>query len=200
MAELRPARPGDAEPVAELIYESAGGLFDLYAGNRERSLRILRAAFRRGGNSASREVVTVAEEDGRVVAAMAAFPVGELDRRARAFLRVTLRRSPPWQWRSTLRVFRRGGTLTPPPPPNSLYVDALATARDHRRRGHASALLDAAGAQAVHAGLDSVALDTELGNRGAQALYFDAGFETTGRRGPAHGLPGFIGLVRRPPR
>jgi ribosomal protein S18 acetylase RimI-like enzyme len=196
---IRRAEPRDADDVAALVYESAGGMFDVYAGGRERALHVIRAAFERDGNSTSREVVTVAEADGRVVGALAAFPVGELDDRARRFLRVTLRRTPPWGWRMTLRVFRLGASLTPPPPADALYVDALATDREHRRRGVATALLEAAGDQAARQGLAAVALDTGLENRTAQALYERAGFEVSGRRPPAHGLPGFMGLVRRPP-
>jgi ribosomal protein S18 acetylase RimI-like enzyme len=196
---LRRAEPRDADAVAALVYESAGGMFDVYAGGRTRALRVIRAAFTASGNSTSREVVTVAEAGGRVVGALAAFPVGELDGRARRFLRVTLRHTPPWRWRATLRVFRLGAAITPPPPADALYVDALATDASHRRRGVATALLDAAGRQAARAGLGAVALDTGLENRTAQALYARTGFSVTERRGPAHGLPGFMGLVRRPP-
>jgi len=107
--EVRPPADDEADVVADLLYETAGGMYDLFAGGRDRAARILRAAYERDGNSASREVVTVAEVDGRIAGAMAAFPVAEGDARARAFLRLTLARTPPWRWPRTLRVFRMGG-------------------------------------------------------------------------------------------
>src|SRR5207248_2063641 len=114
------AGPEDAEAVARLMYETATGMYDVYAGGRRRALRILRAAYRRPGNSASREVVHVAEVGGVVAGALASFPVAEGDERASRFLRVTLARTPPWKWTATLRIFHTGADLTPVPPPDAL--------------------------------------------------------------------------------
>ena len=97
MIDVRPAADGEADVVSDLLYETAGGMYDLFAGGRERAAKVLRAAYAEEGNSASREVVTVAELDGRIAGAMAAFPVAEGDARARAFLRLTLSRIPPWR-------------------------------------------------------------------------------------------------------
>jgi ribosomal protein S18 acetylase RimI-like enzyme len=193
---IRPAAAGDAEPVARLLYETATGMYDVYAGGSRRAVRILRAAYRRSGNSASREIVTVAEVDGAVVGAVAAFPVDEGDSRAGRFLRVTLARTPPWKWPATLRIFHAGADLTPVPPPRSLYVDALATDSRFRRRGVALALLDAASRRAAEAGLRAVSLDTAATNAAAQGLYEAAGFTVTERRPPSGQIPGIVGYVR----
>jgi len=193
---IRPAAAEDAEVVARLLYETATGMYDIYAGGTRRALRILRAAYSRPGNSASQEIVWVAELDGGVAGAVAAFPVAEGDRRASRFLQVTLARTPPWKWPATLRIFRTGADLTPVPPPESLYVDALATDSRFRRRGVASALLDEACRLAQEAGLRSVALDTAATNTAAQALYERCGFSVTERR-PAKGpIPGIVGYAR----
>jgi ribosomal protein S18 acetylase RimI-like enzyme len=194
---IRPAAPEDAEVVAQLLYETSTGMYDIYAGGARRALRILRAAYRRPGNSASREIVWVAEVDGDVAGAIAAFPVEEGDRRAGRFLRVTLVRTPPWKWPATLRIFNTGAELTPVPPPSSLYVDALATGARFRRRGVARALLDEAYRLAARAGLPFVALDTAATNSGAQALYERSGFAVTERRPPKGPIPGIVGYVRR---
>jgi ribosomal protein S18 acetylase RimI-like enzyme len=193
---IRAAAARDAGPVARLLYETAAGMYDVYAGGAERALRILRAAYARPGNSASREVVAVAEVGGEVAGALAAFPVDEGDRRASRFLRVTLARTPPWKWPATLRIFHAGADITPVPPARSLYVDALATDSRFRRRGVARALLDEAARQAADAGLAAVSLDTAATNAAGQALYEAAGFTVTERRPPTGRIPGIVGYVR----
>lgn len=194
---IRPAEPDEADAVAALLYETAGGLYDLFAAGRARAARVLRAAYARDGNTASREVVRVAELDGEVAGAIAAFPVAEGDERARRFLRLTLWRTPPWHWPRTLRVFRLGGELTPPAPRDALYVDALATDPRFRRRGVATALLRAAEERAHHAGLNAVALDTAERNLPAQALYESFGMEHSGRSQGVGDIPGAIAYVKR---
>jgi ribosomal protein S18 acetylase RimI-like enzyme len=193
---VRPALPGDAEAVAWLLYLSAAGLYDRYAGGPERALRLLGRAFARPGTNASAEVVSVAEVDGRVAGAMAAFPVDEALARARRFLRVSAATLPPWRWPAALAIYRRGSSAAPIPPARSLYVDGLATDPRARRRGAARALLAAADRRAAVLGLASVALDTTLDNEPARTLYETAGFELAGRVQPARGLPGFVGYVK----
>jgi len=193
---IRPAAPQDADAVARLLYATATGMYDVYAGGRRRALRILRAAYERPGNSASREVARVAEVDGAVAGVLAAFPVAEGDDRASHFLRVTLARTPPWKWPATLRIFHTGADLTPVPPPDSLYVDALATEVGYRRRGVATALLEESVRFASEAGCRAVALDTAATNAAAQALYERCGFTVTERRPPKGPIPGIVGYVR----
>jgi ribosomal protein S18 acetylase RimI-like enzyme len=193
---IRPAAPEDADAVARLLYETATGMYDVYAGGRRRALRILQAAYGRPGNSASMEVVWVAVIGGAVAGVLAAFPVAEGDARASRFLRVTLARTPPWKWPATLRIFHTGADLTPVPPPDSLYVDALATEVGYRRRGVASALLEEACRLASDAGLRAVALDTAATNTSAQALYARSGFSVTERRQPRGPIPGIVGYAR----
>lgn len=193
---VRPGHEDDAGEVAALLYETATGMFDVYAGSGESALRILRAAYLRGGNSASRETVTVAEAGGAVAGAIAAFPVSEGDRRARRFMWLTLRRTPPWTWPAVMRVFRIGSEHTPAPPEDALYVDAIATARPFRRRGVATMLLEHATTRAQTLGLGAVALDTAESNRSAQALYERLGFEVAARRRATGGVPGVVAYVR----
>jgi ribosomal protein S18 acetylase RimI-like enzyme len=193
---VRPAAPEDADAVARLLYETATGMYDLYAGGSARALRILRAAYGKPGNSASHETIRVAELDGQVAGALAAFPVSEGDRRASSFLRVTLARTPPWKWPATLRIFHSGADLTPLPPSESLYIDSLSTDARFRRRGVATVLLDEALRLATTAGLSAVALDTAASNAGAQALYERAGFTVTERKPPKGRIPGIVGYVR----
>lgn len=196
-AATRRARPGDAEVAARLVHESAGGLYDRFAGGPERAQRILRKAFAQPNSNASAEVIWVAELDGEVAAAMAAFPVEQTPRRARAFLSLTLRSLPPWRWPATLRLYYAGSRVAPPPPAASLYVDALATDARHRRRGAALALLEAGAERARSLGLGSVSIDTGLENRAARALYRRAGFEEMASRPGNGAMPGFVSLVKQ---
>jgi ribosomal protein S18 acetylase RimI-like enzyme len=179
--------------VAALLYESSPRIYDRFAGNRERAVAILGRAFGEPGNVASAEVVWLAEVDGRPAAAMAAFPIDEGPARARAFIRLTLRRVPFWLWVRTLRLYSAG---TRAPRDRSLYVDALATDPGFRRRGAARTLLEEAERQARDRGLRAVALDTTLDNDVARALYAEAGFDEVAYRAASRALPGFVALVR----
>ena len=193
---IRRARDDDALAVAELLHETAIDMYERFAGDRDSSIRILAAAFRRPGTGASREVVQVVETDGAVAGAMAAFPATESERRARRFLRLLLVRTPPWTWRASIRLHRKGGRLAPSPPPDSYYVDSLATAPAHRRGGIARALLAHAERDARRLGLASVSLETGQGNTPARALYEIAGFVVAEERTAQAGLPGFVAYVK----
>ena len=182
--------------MAELVHASAAAMLEHFAGDREGSLRVLRAAFGRPGNAVSREAVWVVECGGEVAGAMAACPATELERRARRFLRVLLWRTPPWTWRQSVRLHRLGATIAPPPPPGSLYVDSLATRAHHRRSGVARALLAEAEREAARRDLAAVSLETSRDNRAARGLYESAGFALAGRRLPRSGLPGLAAYVK----
>lgn len=193
---VRPARADDTAAVAPLLYESATGMYDRFAGGPARAMGVISAAVDEPGNNASQEIVTVAELDGAIAGAMAAFHVEEAGFRARAFMRLTLRELPFWRWPAALRLYWAGGRAAPAPPEASLYVDALGVAESARRRGVALALLAGAEREALAMGLDLVSLDTSLDNKPARALYLDAGFEEVAYRPPARGLPGFVALVK----
>ena len=192
---VRAARADDEDDAVRLLLESGGVVYPRFAGSSEAALRILRASFRRPGNTASAEIVTVAELDGEVAGVIAAFPVLEGAVRARRYLRVSLARMPLWRWPNAWRIF---ASLRPTPPPHALYVDAVATSGDFRRRGVASALLEAAATKAREQGCTHLALETELENSAARSLYRSAGFEETGTLPPVErGLgEGYVCLVK----
>lgn len=180
MIALRPAEPRDDAAVAALLYETAAGRYDLFAGDRARALRLLAMTIPIPGNDTSREGVTVAEVDGKVAGALAAFPMPEGAARRRRLIRRALLRRAPWHWPRLLRVARMGERIGPPPAPDALYVEALATDERFRRRGVATSLLGAADDRARALGLRKLALDTTAANAPARALYEGAGFRVTG--------------------
>ena len=193
---VRKARQEDLAAVARLLFESAPDMYARFSGGRERALATLERALGEPGNVASSEVAFVVELDGCTVAAMTAFPVSEAGDRSRAFLSLALRGTPLWRWPGTLRLYWAGGHANPKPREDSLYVDALATDPEFRRRGAARALLEEAERQARERGLPAVTLDTSLNNDAARALYAATGFDEVAYRAPARGLPGFVALLR----
>lgn len=193
---VRKARKDDAAAAVPLLFESAPDMYQRFSGGRERALATLDNAFRDTGNVASHEVVWLAELDGRIAAAMAAFPVAEAADRAHAYLRLTLRGTPFWRWPGTLRLYLAGGRASPKPRDDSLYIDALATDPELRRRGAARALLDEAERQAKARSLPAVTLDTTLNNEAGRSLYARAGFDEVEYRPASRRLPGFVGLVK----
>jgi ribosomal protein S18 acetylase RimI-like enzyme len=194
--QIRKGRQEDAEAVAQLLFESAPDMYERFSGGHRRALATLRRAFAEPGTVASCEVVWVAELDGRIAAAMAAFPVAEAAGRSHAYLRLTLRGTPFWRWPGTLRLYSAGGRATPKPRDDSLYIDALATDPALRRRGAAQALLDQAEAEARARSLPAVTLDTTMDNDAARALYARAGFDEVAYRPATRRLPGFVALVK----
>ena len=171
-------------------------MYNRFAGGQGRALLLLERSLREPGNSSSAEVVWVAEIEGKVVAAMAAFPVDEAVSRSARFLRLALRVAAPWHWPRALALYWAGGRAAPTPPSPALYVDALATDAAFRRLGAASALLAEAERQARTRGLPAVALDTSESNREARALYAREGFDEVAYRPAGRGLPGFVALVK----
>jgi ribosomal protein S18 acetylase RimI-like enzyme len=187
----------DADPVALLLYESAAAMYDRFTGRRARATRLLTRAFEAPGNNASREVITIAELDGAVAGALAAFPVDETVVRAGAFLKLALRSIPPWRWPGALWLYWSGARAVPNPPDAAFYIDALAVEKSLRRRGVARSLLHAAEVRARELELASIALDTSLDNKPARALYLSAGYDEVAYRPAGRGLPGFVALVKQ---
>jgi ribosomal protein S18 acetylase RimI-like enzyme len=198
---VRPAQPQD--PCVPLLYESAKPYYDAYAGGQRRALALLKAVFPRTGHAASYDLCRVAVAGEEIVGLLAGFPVAEADRLARRFVVLTIPRLPPWRWPGTLRHLRAAGTLSPHPPGNAYYVDALAVDAGWRRRGVARRLLAEAERESARAGLRGVALDTGLANEPARALYAAYGFDERDVRRAADdkiaravGGPGFVSYFK----
>jgi GNAT superfamily N-acetyltransferase len=196
LADVRRAEPAEFPAVTRLLHRSAADMYDRFSGGRERALALLERSLGEPGNASSADVVWVAVLDGRVAAAMAAFPVSEAVARSRAFLRLALHVAPPRRWPAALYLYWAGGRASPTPPADALYVDALATDAAFERRGAARALLAEAERQAHARGLPAVALDTTTANAPARALYAALGYREVAYRAAGRALPGFVALVK----
>jgi ribosomal protein S18 acetylase RimI-like enzyme len=183
-ANLRPATPDDAGPLAELIYSAALAnarfcALDLTFGTSgEETLERLRWTvlnLPENPNSFSR--FTVAEVDGRVAAALC------LHQR---------RNDSVLTWRRMLRGMGYGYAeiganlyrmrsyflVKPSIPRDSLIVGNIATFPEFRRMGAARALLEDAVGRAGEMRFPRLDLECQVGNP-ARLLYEGAGFEVT---------------------
>jgi ribosomal protein S18 acetylase RimI-like enzyme len=190
--QVRPAEPRDDRAVAALMYETASGRYDHFAGDRDRALRLLLTTIARPGNDTSRDGIVVAELDGQIAGMVATFPMAEGDERRRRFNRSAMRRRAPWHWPRLRRLERMGEELDPEPRADALYIDALATDERFRRRRVATTLLDAAAERARELGLRALALDTTAANTAARALYEKAGFRLTGEEPAGPIIPAVV--------
>jgi ribosomal protein S18 acetylase RimI-like enzyme len=107
-----------------------------------------------------------------------------------------MRETPVWRWLRLLAFVRRMQRAIPESPREALYVDALATAPEFRRRGVARALLAAAEEEARRQGLIRVCLETEADNRPARRLYKSCGFVVVADGRRVRGVPRFVSYVR----
>jgi ribosomal protein S18 acetylase RimI-like enzyme len=198
---VRPAVPDDR--CVPLLFESAKPYYTAYAGSEKRAVKLLEGVYGERGHAASYECCRVALAGDELVGVVAGFPVAHGDQLSRRFVQLTFPRLPLWRWPGTFRHLRAAGNVSPNPPVDAYYVDALAVAPDWRRKGVAQQLLDDAQLEASRAGLSALALDTGLHNRPARALYEAYGFgEREIRRAPndrtarALGGPGFVGYLK----
>jgi ribosomal protein S18 acetylase RimI-like enzyme len=193
---VRAPQPDEGQAVAAIVYESAAEIYDRLTGGRDRALALLRTAFARPGTDTSAEVLTVALLDGEIASVLASFPGHEGGRRAGELVKLLIARNRPWRWPGVIRYLQRSRRAAPAPPQDALYIDALATAPHHRRRGAARALLVHAEQQARTAGLPRIALDTEEANERARALYESEGYALEQKGPHVAGHPRFVLYVK----
>jgi ribosomal protein S18 acetylase RimI-like enzyme len=193
---VRPARAGEATSLAPLLYAVNPQLHDRFAGGRGRALNLITQAFESTGHSGSAEVVRVAEIDGRPVGVIGCYPDWEGPARGRADVRLGLRARPLLRRPLLLAFVYRMQRALPESPKEALYVDALATAPEFRRRGIARALLAAAEEEARNLGLIRICLETEVSNDAARRLYESCGFVVMAEGRRIRGIPRFVSYVR----
>jgi ribosomal protein S18 acetylase RimI-like enzyme len=193
---VRPARPDEADVLAPLLYGVSPEAHDRFAAGRERAMRLIATGLERDGTSGSTEVTHVAEVAAHAAGVVCCYPVWEGADRAAAYAGIGLRAAPVWRRPRMLRFLRRMERASPAPAPESLYIDALGTAPEFRRRGVARAMLAATEDRARHLGLGRLSLETEVDNEAARALYESCGFEPGQVGRQLRGLPQYVAYVK----
>jgi ribosomal protein S18 acetylase RimI-like enzyme len=190
---VRRAREEDVAALAPLLHSTASDMYERVAGSRERALTIIADDVRRNSLAST----WVAELEGVLAGAMVAYPCREAPAGTRRFVATVLARRPPWRWPGILRLLWQGHRRAPHHPGSWLYLDALATAPEYRRRGVAMALLAQAERTAINNGSGAIVLDTPEGNAAALALYERAGFRVTERLPAEPPIPAALILVKK---
>src|ERR1700741_784118 len=121
---VRPALPQD--PCVELLFESAKPYYTAYGGTEKRGLKLLQTVFARPGHAASFEFCRVATAEDKIVGVVAGFPVRHADLLTCWFVSPPLGRLPPGRLPGTFKPLRAAGNVSPNPPLDAYYVDALA--------------------------------------------------------------------------
>lgn len=193
---VRPGRADEARTLAPLLYAVNPDMHDRFAGDRHRALDLIAEAFDNPGHGNSAEVVRVAEFDATPAGVIGCYPDWERSGRGRADVRLGLRRAALARRPLMLAFVLRMRRAIPESPREALYVDALATAPEFRRRGVARALLDAAADEARRLGLIRICLETEADNVPARRLYESCGFQPAAQGRRLRGVPRFVSYVR----
>jgi ribosomal protein S18 acetylase RimI-like enzyme len=199
---LRPAKPDDSRPAAELIYETMGTLGDYLFGqsSRAETVQFLAVLFREGGHLLSFQFSTLAEAEGEIVGIAQALPGADL---AKASIGLARACGKCFGWRSALRLAWRGFPLALEPDAESgeLYVETLAVAPSRRNRGIGRALLEDAGRRAGDMGFPVCSLSVMFQNTNALRFYQRAGYRidrkvTTHLRAAGVQYNGFYRMVK----
>jgi ribosomal protein S18 acetylase RimI-like enzyme len=149
---LRPARPGDADRGAALLYSAylhRQVTYPLHEDGDNRFLERLQRLFRQEGNRCSYQFIQVAQQHGEVVGLVLSFGGREEER---------LNAAVGWQLEREAQE-------------DEWYVDALAVFTNWGRRGIATRLLQAVEQQARHYDYRKIALNVAQENEQALSLY-----------------------------
>ncbi len=162
---FRPATRDDAAAMAELVNMAGDGL-PLYLWTRMASpgqdpWEVGRQRARRESGAFSWRNTVVSEVDARVAACLIGYPLPD--------------QPEPTDYSELPALFVPMQQLEDLAP-RTWYVNVLATYPDHRRRGHATALLDIAARLAGETGRDGLSIIVADSNTGARRLYERAGF------------------------
>lgn len=190
--QVRTAEPSesDASSFAALIEQATHGVFHDLLGSF--APRFLATVFVEPGHDLSYERVLIVEVDGEIAGMASAYTTNEYTRDATRLKAVVGRAAGIRVLRMALvtGLSRRLFSFMDVHEEGDTYLQAIAVDRDRRGSGVGSLLLDAVVEHAVAAGSHRLALDVDVTNDGAIALYRRRGWEITGTSRP---LPRWLG-------
>lgn len=167
---FRPARPSDAQAVADLMVEAGGGLFEFLLEGvlpDTTPAEVMGLAVAGEEDPCSYRNVRVVEAAGRVVAMINAYPVDLLKAEPRDLVP-----------KDRLAHIAALDAVTDW---GSFFVSSMAVAASHRRRGIARRLLAWAAEEAARRGFDRLSLQVWADNEAARRLYEREGFAVAAR-------------------
>ena len=194
--DIRPARPDDSGPIAEMLYSSGPELFNfIYEIPRSSALDFIRHEFASGRGFGGWRNVTVAIMEGRAVATGCFYARPD-------YLRL--------EAESSINMLRFFGWKLPPiavralhfssvikrPPARQLYLSHFGVDESLRGKGIGRRILQHKIAEARQLGFGSFGLDVATTNPRAEALYRGVGLEVvstkafSGRR-DGYPVPGY---------
>ena len=164
---IRPAEERDTSSVARLILLAIGDIGCQLTGETDERdiLRKLETFIDAEGNRFSRSCILVKEEDGRPVGMILCYLGSEAERLYEPVLRHLRRKSG----NATVTIDKEADE-------DEYYIDALAVDPSSQGRGYAKQLIAAAESRARELGCDKIALNVDLTNEDARALYAKLGF------------------------
>lgn len=178
--EIRPARPDDGGPIAELMYSSGMDLYDyVFKTRKYTALDFIRHEFAAGIGFAGYKNVTVAIKDGRVVGTGCFYDRARYAKLVKGTGKNILEL---YGWLGMLPVTLRSrhiSSVMRTPRPGELYLANFGVDPNLRSQGIGSRMIRHKLAEARQQGYHTFGLDVSLANPRGQALYERLGMKST---------------------
>ncbi len=177
---IRPAEERDVIWGADLMFSAGSGLFNyVFASTPEKSLDILRQAFKEPGHAFSYEFAQIVEVDDGVAGIVLSYP-GHVKRRAEENIQGIMAKILPLQRVPRILVNLADLSRIKQDVKAEMYfILSLCIAPEYRDRGLGTALLNDTELTAKESGCSSMALDIAYTNTRARRLFDRQGYHIT---------------------
>lgn len=170
--EIRSAKPTDSGNIAELMYSAGPELYDfLYQTGKKTALDYIRYEFASGQGFCGHQNLTVAVQDGVVVATGCFYDGTAYQQLLKGSMANMFKFYGPLGIWSVLARSKHLGSVMTTPRRSELYLSNFGVSPDLRGTGIGSAMLESRIALARNAGYKTFSLDVATTNPRAEALY-----------------------------